>query len=283
MLHRHTSAASDVDDLLASLADSQACVLPLTPRSVLPTTPRSPRSRTPTQKRSVGVSSAIVAVANESQCGYARSQCGYASDDSACTDVDAIPPLPEPLLALPPDIVIRLFMISAGFNMNCKPDLKELAFGLRNATYNPRERCGVLTLRLFQPRLTAKVCASGHVDLKTGGWSSFEDVREGARKIARMAQHCGCSEAVVMGFRIHSASYKTRLPFPIRLEDVARKWRHHALYEPEATSSLVFKLLKPSCSMNVWVTGNVTIHCVDPSEAQDALRQTYPIFLDCSR
>ncbi|CAE7445513.1 tbpA [Symbiodinium natans] len=146
----------------------------------------------------------------------------------------------------------------ARFNARCDLDLKQIAFGIRHAEYNPRKHSSI-TVRLFNPRVTALIRASGAITLSTNaGCSSEDDLKRSAKKLARLIQRCGHDAAKFADFAVTSILCKATLGFPVRLDVLASRFRKNALYEPEFFNSCVFRTRKPRCTFLVTAGGKAT-------------------------
>mmetsp|Transcript_88306 Transcript_88306/g.248679 ORF Transcript_88306/g.248679 Transcript_88306/m.248679 type:complete len:289 (+) Transcript_88306:80-946(+) len=197
------------------------------------------------------------------------------------TDVEVRPddlPL-DTILPVPPEVVLTPFVLTAQFKLRCELDLKKIAFGVRNAEYNPRKH-GSITLRLVEPRATALVRASGVCSI-TGSKISEEDLKASAKKVARLVQRCGHDDAKFVGYSVISVLCKANMHFPIRLDVLAMRWRRHAVYEPEMYCGCVFRTRQPKRTYLITAGGHVMISgCRNVDEAVDALRRIYPILVD---
>merc|ERR550514_33551 len=114
------------------------------------------------------------------------------------------------------------------------------------------------------------------------GSHSEEDVKVGAKRIARLIQKCGHEGAHFSGFAITSLMARADLPFPVRLDQLASSsWRRHALYEPEIYCGCVFRIMKPSLTFQVTAGGKVMVSGTrSVADAQEALRRIYPILIE---
>jgi len=183
--------------------------------------------------------------------------------------------LPEPALAVPPDIVPIPFNLQAAFHLKCEVDLKKLAFGLRHAEYNPRKHTS-LTVRLFEPRATALVRRCGFVIVT--GTHSEDSLKRSAKKVARLVQKCDHEEAKFAEFKMTGILCKVDLRFPMRLDELASKWRRHAVYEPETYCGCVFRTRHPKCTYLLTAGGFVIISgCRKMETVKEALRRIYPV------
>lgn len=193
---------------------------------------------------------------------------------------DAVPDLPEPTLALPADVVVIPERGSANFKLGCKVDLKLLNVNVRNCEYNPRVSAAA-KIRLLNPRATTIVRPSGCVAIHGG--ADPEELKHSARRVARLVQKSGHEEASCKAFKVSNSQFKADLRFPVRLETLARKWQHHAFYEPEVNQGCIFRMRRPPCTLHVFASGKVVIHAgsLDIKQAQEAVRIVYPLFSEC--
>lgn len=190
------------------------------------------------------------------------------------------PDLPEPTMELPSEVNVVPFVISACFDLRCEVDVKNVAFGLRHAEYNPRKHSSI-TVRLLDPRTTALVRPSGKVNIV--GKCNEELIKIAAKKVARLVQRCGHEQAKFVDFRVTSMYAKADLHFPVRLDKLAAKWRRNALYEPEIYCGCVFKTRKPKCTYLVTSGGKVMIGgCSTMAMVRECLHRAYPVLFEFS-
>lgn len=190
------------------------------------------------------------------------------------------PDLPEPSEALPPEVVAKVFVISAHFDLCVEVDVKNVAFGLRHAEYNPRKH-GSITVRLREPRTTALIRPSGKVSVV--GACDEDLIKLSAKKVARLVQKCGHEDAKFADFKVTNLYARANVNFPVRLDKLAMKWRRHALYEPETYSGCVFKTRKPKCTYLVTSGGKVMIGgCKTVALVAECLQRIYPVLQEFS-
>jgi len=187
--------------------------------------------------------------------------------------------LPEPHEQLPPDVFPVPFIYVCKFNARCELDLKQIAFGIRHAEYNPRKHSSI-TVRLFNPCVTALIRASGAITLSANaGCASEDDLKRSAKKLARLIQRCGHDSAKFADFAVTSILCKATLGFPVRLDVLASRFRKNALYEPEFFCSCVFRTRQPRCTFLVTPGGKVSICGLRSiEEVKEALRRAYFVF-----
>ncbi|CAK9087957.1 unnamed protein product [Durusdinium trenchii] len=161
--------------------------------------------------------------------------------EEAPQELDIPPDLPDPQHQLPAEVVPVPFIMVAKFHLRCELDLKEVAFSIRHAEYNPRKHTSI-TVRLFNPRVTALVRRSGQVMLSSNAKVSEDGLKRSAKKVARLVQRAGHPQAKFADYGISSILCKADLGFPVRLDQLASKFRRNALYEPEFFCSCVRRI-----------------------------------------
>lgn len=205
---------------------------------------------------------------------------GAASEALSDRPSEALEPdLPEPTVALPSNVVPVPFLVLAKFHLKCEVDLKQVAFGIRNAEYNPRKHSSI-TIRLFGPRTTALVRQSGVCSIT--GKVTEEELKSSAKKVARLVQRCGYQEQVRFAdYHVTSLLCQADLHFPVRLDLLASRWRRNALYEPEFFSNCVFRCRQPKVTYLVTAGGKVMVSGLRKLEdVKEALRRAYGVFVE---
>ncbi|CAI9174372.1 unnamed protein product [Rangifer tarandus platyrhynchus] len=153
------------------------------------------------------------------------------------------------------ELVPQLHNIVCTVNLGCKLDLKSIALLARNAEYNPK-RFAALIMRIREPRTTALFFSSGKM-VCTGG-KSEEQSRLAARKFARIIQKLGFP-AKFLDFKIQNMVGSCDVKFSIRLEALVLSHRQFASYEPELFPGLVYRMIKPSIVLLIFVSGKVVL------------------------
>lgn len=195
------------------------------------------------------------------------------------TDQDI--PLPEH--PLPPEVKVTLQNLSAYFQLGQKVDLKQINLNARNSSWNPAYR-QVLVLRLVNPMIAAHITPDGTVQIRRVTKMDLDGVKHSCRRITRIVQKCGYPNAKCAKFRIMDLTANAELCFPVRLDGLARKWANKALYEPDVTCGLYFRLAKPRSTFRVTASGKVQITGINSlQDAEEALTLIYPIFREFSR
>merc|ERR1711879_525960 len=131
---------------------------------------------------------------------------------------------------------------------------------------------------LVEPRATAMIRASGVVSIT--GVLDPELLKMCAKKVARLIQKTS-EEHAKARFSGCSIWAKARMGFPVRLDQLAAKWRRNALYEPELYCGCVFRTVRPKCTYLVTSGGSVMVSgfkCME--DVHDAVNRIYPILCD---
>ncbi|KAG0421995.1 hypothetical protein HPB47_002138, partial [Ixodes persulcatus] len=145
--------------------------------------------------------------------------------------------------------------IVATVNLCCRLDLRRIALMARNAEYNPRRFAAVI-MRIREPRTTALLFNSGKV-VCTGAKSEFHS-RVAARKFARITQKLGF-DAQFSDFKIQNIVASADVGFLIKLEALALNHPQFSCYEPELFPGLVYRMVRPSVLLLVFVSGKVVL------------------------
>jgi transcription initiation factor TFIID TATA-box-binding protein len=153
-------------------------------------------------------------------------------------------------------IVVQVQNIVASVDLGCTVDLKQLAMHARNAEYNPK-RFSAVVLRLRHPAATALVFHSGKIMVT--GTRTEHDCRLAARKFARLVQKLGNEDARFVSFQIHNMVGTADLRFPVQLERLHADHSQFSTYEPELFPGLVYRHIRPSVALLIFVSGKVVL------------------------
>ncbi|CAN7937941.1 unnamed protein product [Ixodes hexagonus] len=152
-------------------------------------------------------------------------------------------------------IVPQLQNIVATVDLCCRLDLRRIALMARNAEYNPRRFAAVI-MRIREPRTTALLFQSGKV-VCTGA-KREDHSRVAARKFARITQKLGFN-AQFSDFKIQNIVASADVGFLIKLEALALNHPQFSCYEPELFPGLVYRMVRPSILLLVFVSGKVVL------------------------
>ncbi|GAB5360022.1 hypothetical protein AAMO2058_000591700 [Amorphochlora amoebiformis] len=139
-------------------------------------------------------------------------------------------------------------------------DLIHIVTRVRGAEYNPK-RFHAVVLRIREPKATAIIYASGK--LVCMGARNEKAANLACRKFVRILQKVGYSEAKFAPTKaeplIRNVMAKVKVPFPIRLEDLAVAHRDFVSFEPEIFPGLIYRMASPRVTIFVFVTGTVLV------------------------
>jgi len=155
----------------------------------------------------------------------------------------------------PSGIVPVLQNIVATVNLDCKLDLKTIAFHARNVEYNPK-RFAAAIMRIRNPKTTALIFASGK--MVCTGAKTEALAREAARKYAKVIIKLGFP-AQFKDFKIQNMVGSCDVRFPIRLEGLAWSHGHFAQYEPELFPGLIYRMQLPKIVLLIFVSGKIVL------------------------
>jgi len=149
----------------------------------------------------------------------------------------------------------RLRNIVATVNLDCKLDLKTIAFHARNVEYNPK-RFAAAIMRIRNPKTTALIFSSGK--MVCTGAKTEALAREAARKYAKVIIKLGFP-AQFKDFKIQNMVGSCDVQFPIRLEGLAWQHGHFAQYEPELFPGLIYRMQMPKIVLLIFVSGKIVL------------------------
>lgn len=155
----------------------------------------------------------------------------------------------------PSGIVPVLQNIVATVNLDCKLDLKTIAFHARNVEYNPK-RFAAAIMRIRNPKTTALIFSSGK--MVCTGAKTEALAREAARKYAKVIIKLGFP-AQFKDFKIQNMVGSCDVQFPIRLEGLAWQHGHFAQYEPELFPGLIYRMQMPKIVLLIFVSGKIVL------------------------
>ncbi|KAL4237437.1 hypothetical protein ACF0H5_002154 [Mactra antiquata] len=159
-------------------------------------------------------------------------------------------------------------------NLGCKLDLKKIALHARNAEYNPKRFAAVI-MRIRQPRTTALIFSSGK--MVCTGAKSEDEAKLAARKYARIVQKLGFT-AKFKDFKIQNMVGSCDVKFPIRLEGLVLTHGKFSSYEPELFPGLIYRMMKPTIVLLIFVSGKVVLTGAKVrEEIYEAFENIYPI------
>ncbi|CAQ35044.1 TATA box-binding protein-like 1 [Caenorhabditis elegans] len=178
------------------------------------------------------------------------------------------------------DIDIQIRNVVCNYTLPLHIDLRKLAMNTHNVTYE-REK-GVMMKQKRSPGCYIKVYSSGKVYIV--GCRSEADCKRAARSIARHVQRVmgKTKERVsIRNYRVNNVLATCRLPFGIKIEEVAAKYPSESTYEPELSVGLVWRSVTPKATLRIHTTGSITVTgAQSEADVLEVLSKIYPIVLE---
>lgn len=172
---------------------------------------------------------------------------------------------------------IKLTNVVATVNLDCKPELKSIALGARNAEYNPR-RFPAVIMHIKEPKSAALIFSSGKMVVT--GTRSEEDSLRAAQKYTTIMKRLKCA-ANCTEFRVQNMTASCDIGFPIRLEGLVMDQPRFCSYEPELFPGLVYRMYNPKIVLLIFVSGRIIITGAKTKRDMDAaLEKLHPILLE---
>ncbi|CAH0491867.1 unnamed protein product [Peronospora farinosa] len=166
-------------------------------------------------------------------------------------------------------------VLGSGF-VNDRVDIKQLALLVRNADYSPRG-FNALVMRFQAPRATVLVYRSGKYVVI--GATSVEGARLAADKLISILKKVSFPSDS-NPFTIRNVVGSTDVCFKIRLEGLARDHFRFSTYEPEMFPGLIYRMLRPKCTLLIFISGKLVITgCETPADGEKAIGKIYPVLL----
>ncbi|EGZ09615.1 hypothetical protein PHYSODRAFT_522103 [Phytophthora sojae] len=160
--------------------------------------------------------------------------------------------------------------------VNDKVNIEKLALLVRNADYAPRS-FSALVMRFQEPRATVLVYRSGKFVVI--GATSVDDSKLAADKLVSIFKKVSfpsdCSP-----FTVRNVVGSSDVGFRIRLEGLARDHLRFSTYEPEMFPGLIYRMLRPKCTLLIFISGKIVITgCESPAQGEKALGKIFPVLL----
>ncbi|GMR54188.1 hypothetical protein PMAYCL1PPCAC_24383 [Pristionchus mayeri] len=225
---------------------------------------------------------------------------GSSSNSNLSLNVPLREPTPEPMPVVPQqveivqeykveddyavygtvnDIDVQIRNVVCNYSLPMHIDLKTLAQNTNNVTYDKGR--GVLLKQKRDPNCYVKIYSSGKVYIV--GCRSEEECMTAARRIARNVQRAMNKlreEVRIRNYRVCNVLATCKMPFGIKIEEVAREYPAESQYEPELSVGLVWRNKEPKATLRIHTTGSVTVTGAQ-SEADvfTVIERLYPILL----
>ncbi|CAI5745911.1 unnamed protein product [Peronospora destructor] len=159
--------------------------------------------------------------------------------------------------------------------VNDQVDIKQLALLVRNADYSPRG-FNALVMRFQVPRATVLVYRSGKYVVI--GATSVEGARLAAAKLISILKKVSFPSDS-SPFTIRNVVGSTDVCFKIRLEGLARDHLRFSTYEPEMFPGLIYRMLRPKCTLLIFISGKLVITGCEGRNGEKAIGKIYPVLL----
>ncbi|KAF8366856.1 tlf-1 [Pristionchus pacificus] len=177
------------------------------------------------------------------------------------------------------DIDIQIRNVVCNYSLPLHIDLRRLAQNSNNVTFD-RGR-GVLLKQKRNPMCYVKIYSSGKVYIV--GCRSEAECMTAARRIARNVQRAmnKLHEQVrIRNYRVCNVLATCKMPFGVKIEEVATAHPSESQYEPELSVGLVWRNKEPKATLRIHTTGSVTVTGAQ-SEADvfTVIERLYPILL----
>ncbi|TMW67601.1 hypothetical protein Poli38472_011221 [Pythium oligandrum] len=151
-------------------------------------------------------------------------------------------------------------------------DVKQLALLVRNADYKPRG-FGALVLRFQDPRASIMVYKSGKFVVV--GTTHPDEAKVALDKFLSILQKISFPHELG-SFTIANVVGSLDVKFRIRLEGLASGHIRFSTYEPELFPGLIYRMLRPKCTLLVFVSGKIV---VTGAKIDEAVCKLYPVLL----
>ncbi|ETI40843.1 hypothetical protein L917_13204 [Phytophthora nicotianae] len=166
-------------------------------------------------------------------------------------------------------------VLGSGF-VNDRVDIKKLALLVRNADYAPRG-FSALVMRFQAPRATVLLYRSGKFVVI--GATSVADAKLAAEKLISILKKVSFPSDS-SPFTIRNVVGAADICFRIRLEGLARDHLRFSTYEPELFPGLIYRMLRPKCTLLIFISGKIVITgCESSADGERALGTMYPVLL----
>lgn len=175
------------------------------------------------------------------------------------------------------EIDIQIRNVVCNFTLPLHIDLHRVALNSGNVTFD-RGR-GVLLKQKRDPSCFVKVYSSGKIYIV--GCRSESECKRAARGVARMVQkRMGkVTDSVrIRNYKICNVLATCKMPFGIKIEELAKKYPDKTQYEPELKVGLDWKCTNPKATLRIHTTGSITVlGAVSEGDVMRAIEIIYPI------
>ncbi|KAM3720656.1 TATA box-binding protein-like [Dirofilaria immitis] len=175
------------------------------------------------------------------------------------------------------EIDIQIRNVVCNYTLPLHIDLHRVALSSGNVAFD-RGR-GVLLKQKRNPSCYVKIYSSGKIYIV--GCRSESECKRAARGVARMVQKSmGKMMDVVRirNYRVCNVLATCKMPFGIKIEELAQKYPECAQYEPELSVGLIWRSTNPRATLRIHTTGSITVTgAASESDVMKAIEIIYPI------
>ncbi|MCP9260422.1 TBP-like factor [Dirofilaria immitis] len=185
------------------------------------------------------------------------------------------------------EIDIQIRNVVCNYTLPLHIDLHRVALSSGNVAFD-RGR-GVLLKQKRNPSCYVKIYSSGKIYIV--GCRSESECKRAARGVARMVQKSmGKMMDVVRirNYRVCNVLATCKMPFGIKIEELAQKYPECAQYEPELSVGLIWRSTNPRATLRIHTTGSITVtggkfstiefnETASESDVMKAIEIIYPI------
>uniref|UniRef100_K3WVG6 TATA-box-binding protein n=1 Tax=Globisporangium ultimum (strain ATCC 200006 / CBS 805.95 / DAOM BR144) TaxID=431595 RepID=K3WVG6_GLOUD len=173
-------------------------------------------------------------------------------------------------------VTLHIVNMLAHGSLRSPIDVKQLALQVRNADYTPRG-FNALVIRFQTPKASLLVYRSGKFLIV--GSKSEADTHQALDKFRSILKKLSYPSDLSK-FTIANVVGSADLGFKVRLEGLAREHSRFCTYEPELFPGLIYRVVKPKCTLLVFVSGKIIITGYKTrEEGEDVLCKMFPVLL----
>ncbi|KAK6105980.1 Transcription factor TFIID (or TATA-binding protein TBP) family protein [Brugia pahangi] len=175
------------------------------------------------------------------------------------------------------EIDIQIRNVVCNYTLPLHIDLHRVALNSGNVAFD-RGR-GVLLKQKRNPSCYVKIYSSGKIYIV--GCRSESECKRAARGVARMVQKTmGKMMDVVRirNYRVCNVLATCKMPFGVKIEELAQKYPDCSQYEPELSVGLIWRSTNPRATLRIHTTGSITVTgAASESDVMKAVEVIYPI------
>ncbi|KAL3998661.1 Transcription factor TFIID (or TATA-binding protein TBP) family protein [Acanthocheilonema viteae] len=175
------------------------------------------------------------------------------------------------------EIDIQIRNVVCNYTLPLHIDLHRVALSSGNVAFD-RGR-GVLLKQKRNPSCYVKIYSSGKIYIV--GCRSESECKRAARGVARMVQKSmGRMMDVVRirNYRVCNVLATCKMPFGVKIEELAQKYPDRSQYEPELSVGLIWRSTNPRATLRIHTTGSITVTgAASENDVMKAIEVIYPI------